>query len=90
MAIRGFKILLPAALLALVFFTGLYRWNPFLVIGMAAGCGLSIAGHVGYVASSGAAEVASPRPTGRAGFARYLRGSGAGPGPGASCESPRS
>jgi tight adherence protein C len=39
MAIRGFKILLPAALLALVFFTGLYHWNPFLVIGMAAVAG---------------------------------------------------
>jgi tight adherence protein C len=35
MAFRGFKILVPLALLALVFFTGFYLWNPFLVIGMA-------------------------------------------------------
>jgi tight adherence protein C len=36
LAMTGFKILLPIVLLALVFFTGLYRWNPLLVIGMAA------------------------------------------------------
>jgi tight adherence protein C len=35
LAVRGFKILVPLALLAVVFFTGFYRWNPFLVIGMA-------------------------------------------------------
>jgi len=41
MAIKGFKILVPAALLALVFFTGVYTWNPFLVIG-----GAAIAGYL--------------------------------------------
>ena len=35
MAARGFKILVPLVLLGLVFFTGLYRWNPFLTIGLA-------------------------------------------------------
>jgi tight adherence protein C len=35
MAARGFKILVPLVLLGLVFFTGVYRWNPFLVIGLA-------------------------------------------------------
>ena len=35
-AMKGFKILVPLALLGLVFFTGAYHWNPFLVIGMAA------------------------------------------------------
>ena len=35
MAARGFKILVPLVLLGLVFFTGVYRWNPFLTIGLA-------------------------------------------------------
>lgn len=35
MAVRGFKILVPGALLAVVLATGLYRWNPFLIIGLA-------------------------------------------------------
>jgi len=36
MAIRGVKILLPVGLLALVYFTGLYTWNPILVLCTAA------------------------------------------------------
>jgi len=36
MAIRGFKIIVPIALLGLVFFTGIYTWNPMVVIGIAA------------------------------------------------------
>ena len=36
MAIRGFKIIVPVALLGLVFFTGIYTWNPTVVIGIAA------------------------------------------------------
>jgi tight adherence protein C len=39
MAVRGFKILLPVALVAAVFFTGAYTFNPFLVFGMAAVAG---------------------------------------------------
>jgi tight adherence protein C len=35
MAVRGFKILVPVALVAAVFFTGAYTFNPFLVFGMA-------------------------------------------------------
>lgn len=34
-AIRGVKILVPLALVALVFFTGLYRTNPFIFLGLA-------------------------------------------------------
>ncbi|MFZ0635422.1 MAG: type II secretion system F family protein [Candidatus Acidiferrales bacterium] len=30
--VRGIGILLPFIMLALVFFTGLYRWNPFLIL----------------------------------------------------------
>jgi tight adherence protein C len=36
MAIRGFKIIVPIVLLGLVFFTGIYTWNPMVVIGIAA------------------------------------------------------
>jgi tight adherence protein C len=36
MAIRGIKIIVPLALLGLVFFTGIYTWNPMVVIGIAA------------------------------------------------------
>jgi len=39
MAVRGFKILVPVALVAAVFFTGAYTFNPFLVFGMAAVAG---------------------------------------------------
>ena len=39
MAVRGFKILVPVALVATVFFTGAYTFNPFLVFGMAAVAG---------------------------------------------------
>jgi tight adherence protein C len=39
MAVRGFKILVPVALVAAVFFTGAYTYNPFLVFGMAAVAG---------------------------------------------------
>jgi tight adherence protein C len=39
MAVRGFKLLVPVGLVALVFFTGAYTWSPFLVIGMAAVAG---------------------------------------------------
>jgi tight adherence protein C len=39
MAVRGFKILVPVALVAGVFFTGAYTFNPFLVFGMAAVAG---------------------------------------------------
>lgn len=36
LAMRGLKILMPIALLCTVFFTGMYRYNPTLVIGAAA------------------------------------------------------
>jgi tight adherence protein C len=39
MAVRGFKILVPVALVAAVFFTRAYTFNPFLVFGMAAVAG---------------------------------------------------
>jgi tight adherence protein C len=39
MAVRGFKILVPVALVAAVFFTRVYTFNPFLVFGMAAVAG---------------------------------------------------
>jgi tight adherence protein C len=39
MAVRGFKILVPAALVAAVFFTRAYTFNPLLVFGMAAVAG---------------------------------------------------
>jgi tight adherence protein C len=39
MAVRGFKILVPVALVAAVFFTGAYTFNPFLVFGIAAVAG---------------------------------------------------
>jgi tight adherence protein C len=39
MAVRGFKILVPVALVAVAFFTGAYTFNPFLVFGMAAVAG---------------------------------------------------
>ena len=32
MIVRGIGILLPFTMLALVFFTGLYRWNPLLIL----------------------------------------------------------
>ena len=32
MIVRGIGILLPFIMLALVFFTGLYRWNPLLIL----------------------------------------------------------
>jgi tight adherence protein C len=34
-AMRGLKVLLPIGLIALVVFTGLYKWNPFLVFATA-------------------------------------------------------
>jgi tight adherence protein C len=34
-AMRGVKILLPIGLMALVFLSGLYKWNPFVVFGAA-------------------------------------------------------
>ncbi len=37
--IRGMKILLPIGLLSLVYFTDLYRQNPFLVFGLAGAAG---------------------------------------------------
>jgi tight adherence protein C len=39
LAMRGIKILLPAGLVALVFATGLYRWNPFVVVLLAVAVG---------------------------------------------------
>jgi tight adherence protein C len=36
LAMRGFKILFPIALLSAVFFTGVYRYNPTFIIGAAA------------------------------------------------------
>jgi len=35
-AISGLRLLLPVALVAVVFFTGWYRWNPFVVLALAA------------------------------------------------------
>src|SRR6202035_1396047 len=35
MAVRGFKLLVPVGLLALVFFTGAYMWGRFLFLGVA-------------------------------------------------------
>jgi tight adherence protein C len=35
-AINGVRILLPLAFLAIVFFSGWYRWNPFLILALAA------------------------------------------------------
>ncbi len=35
-AINGVRILLPLAFLAIVFFSGWYRWNPFLILVLAA------------------------------------------------------
>jgi tight adherence protein C len=34
-AMRGLKVVLPIGLIALVVFTGLYKWNPFLVFATA-------------------------------------------------------
>ena len=34
-AMRGVKFLMPIGLLALVFLSGLYKWNPFFVFGTA-------------------------------------------------------
>jgi tight adherence protein C len=42
MTIRGLKMLMPIALVGLVFFTGLYRVNPFFVVLMAAVLGYLI------------------------------------------------
>jgi tight adherence protein C len=39
LAMRGFKLLVPIALVALVFFTGLYRWNPYMLPVIAAAVG---------------------------------------------------
>jgi tight adherence protein C len=39
LAMRGIKILLPAGLVALVFATGLYRWNPFVLVLLAVAVG---------------------------------------------------
>jgi tight adherence protein C len=36
MAIRGLKLLMPVALVGLVFFTGVYRVNPFFMVALAA------------------------------------------------------
>src|SRR5262249_20840156 len=41
LAMRGFKLLTPVAFVALVVFTGIYTWNPFMLI--------PIAGAVGYL-----------------------------------------
>jgi tight adherence protein C len=38
--IRGAKILLPIILVAIVFFTGIYEWSPFVMLGLAAGLGV--------------------------------------------------
>jgi tight adherence protein C len=35
-AINGMRVLLPVGLVAIVFFSGLYRWNPFFVLAAAA------------------------------------------------------
>ena len=40
-AIGGVRVLLPLVLLAVVFFTGLYKWNPFFM--------LALAGILGYM-----------------------------------------
>jgi tight adherence protein C len=40
-AIGGVRVLLPLVLLAIVFFTGIYKWNPFFV--------LALAGLLGYM-----------------------------------------
>jgi tight adherence protein C len=39
MAMQGVKVLLPVGLLALVYFTGIYRQNPFFILGFAAVAG---------------------------------------------------
>jgi tight adherence protein C len=36
LAISGMRLLLPILLAAIVFFSGLYRWNPFLILAIAA------------------------------------------------------
>jgi tight adherence protein C len=38
-AMRGFKLLTPVAFVALVFVTGIYRWNPFMIPAIAAAVG---------------------------------------------------
>ncbi len=38
--IRGAKILLPIILVGIVFFTGIYEWSPFVMLGLAAGLGV--------------------------------------------------
>jgi tight adherence protein C len=35
-AVSGLRLLLPILLMAIVFFSGLYRWNPFLILALAA------------------------------------------------------
>jgi tight adherence protein C len=35
-AVGGVRVLLPLVLLAIVFFTGIYRWNPFFILALAA------------------------------------------------------
>ena len=39
MAMRGFKILTPIAFVGLVFVTGVYKWNPYMMIPVAAAVG---------------------------------------------------
>jgi tight adherence protein C len=39
LAMRGFQLLMPIALVALVFLTGFYRWNPFVLPVVAAAVG---------------------------------------------------
>jgi len=39
MAMRGFKILTPIAFVALVFVTGIYKWNPYMLVPTAAAVG---------------------------------------------------
>jgi tight adherence protein C len=35
-AINGMRVLLPLVLIAIVFFSGLYRWNPFFILALTA------------------------------------------------------
>ena len=41
-AMQGIKVLLPLALLSLVYFTDFYRANPILILGLAAGAGFML------------------------------------------------
>jgi tight adherence protein C len=39
MAMRGFKIVMPIAFIGLVFVTGIYAWNPYMIVPIAAAVG---------------------------------------------------